>query len=131
MKYMSLLGVSYIGMGVGSTVSTADKDGQGMSMMLGGDPDAVKRVMPILEKVAAKDEKGVPCVKFMGPRGAGHYVKMAHDGVQQGMMGVLNEAWEMMFKSLHMPLEEISQVFSAWSREGKLVGPSTSSTKSH
>ncbi|RPA86724.1 6-phosphogluconate dehydrogenase, decarboxylating [Ascobolus immersus RN42] len=120
MKYMSLMGISYIGMGVGSTVSTADKDCEGMSMMLGGDPDAVKRVLPTLEKVAAKDDRGVPCVRFMGPRGAGHYVKMAHDGVQQGMMGVLNEAWEMMFKSLHMPLEEVSQVFDSWVKTGKL-----------
>jgi len=49
--------------------------------------------MPFLEKVAAKDKQGRPCVKPLGPGGCGHYVKMVHNGIEQGMMSTLCEVW--------------------------------------
>jgi 6-phosphogluconate dehydrogenase len=49
--------------------------------------------MPFLEKVAAKDKQGRPCVKPLGPGGCGHYVKMVHNGIEQGMMSTLREVW--------------------------------------
>jgi 6-phosphogluconate dehydrogenase len=71
--------------------------------------------MPLLEAFAVKDEdSGRPCVTFIGPRGAGHYVKMAHNGIEQGMMGALAESWELMFKCLHMKLNDIADVYEAW-----------------
>lgn len=78
--------------------------------------------MPLLEAFAAKDPaSGAPCVAPIGPGGAGHYVKMAHNGIEQGMMSALAEAWELLFKCQHMPLERIADAFESWASAGELV----------
>lgn len=51
----------------------------------------------------------------------GHYVKMIHNGIEQGMLGVLNEVWEMLFKCLHTNLDDLSKIFEGWAASGELV----------
>lgn len=104
--------VDYIGLGVSGGYQSAR---HGPSMSPGGDPAAVQRVMPLLEKVAAKDSDGNPCVAPIGPGGSGHYVKMVHNGIEQGMMGAIAEAWALLRFNLGCELDEISGIFKQWS----------------
>jgi 6-phosphogluconate dehydrogenase len=118
-KALAQEGIALIGCGVSGGYQSARR---GPSMSPGGDLSVLRRVLPQLEEWCAKDEKtGEPCVAAVGPGGSGHYVKMVHNGIEQGMLGVLNEAWEMLFKCLHTPLDEISQIFEAWAGNGELV----------
>lgn len=91
-------------------------------MSPGGDPEALEKIMPLLRKVAAKDRNGEPCVRKMGPGGAGHYVKMVHNGIEQGMMSALCEVWGILRYNLKMPLDEIGAILKEWNGEGELVG---------
>lgn len=74
-------GIKWIGMGVSGGYQSARR---GPSMSPGGDREAIEFVLPLLEKFAAKSDDGKPCVQYMGPRGAGHYVKMVHNGIENG-----------------------------------------------
>jgi 6-phosphogluconate dehydrogenase len=94
-------------------------------MCPGGDISALKEVLPLLEKVAAKDKNEKPCVGIIGMGGAGHYVKMMHNGIEHGMMSAICEAWGIMRK-MAMDYEEIGDVFRQWNSEGELVSPSSS-----
>jgi 6-phosphogluconate dehydrogenase len=89
-------------------------------MCPGGDESALKEVLPLLQKVAAKDREGKPCVGVIGKGGAGHYVKMVHNGIEHGMMSAICEAWGIMRK-LGMGYEEIGEVFKDWNSSGELV----------
>ena len=73
------------------------------------------------ERVAAKDKEGNPCVAPIGPGGSGHYVKMMHNGIEQGMLGALTEAWGIMHFKLGLGLDEIAGIFEQWNTEGELV----------
>ena len=74
------------------------------------------------DKIAAKDAKsGKPCVANLGPAGCGHYVKMVHNGIEQGILGVVNEAWELLYKCLHTDLDTIARIFKKWEDDGELV----------
>ena len=110
-------GVSYIGMGVSGGFSGARN---GPSLMPSGDERAVNRLMPLLEKIAAKDDQERPCVTNIGTGGAGHYVKMVHNGIEHGVMSALAEAWGLMHSCLGMNGDEIGDVFDSWNREGEL-----------
>ena len=105
----------------------------GPSMMPGGDPDSWKHLKPIWEAVAAKvDAKtgkpledyapgkpvtgGVPCTAYLGPNGAGHYVKMVHNGIEYIDMQLICEAYTLMSNLLGMKAPEISKVFSQWNQ---------------
>jgi 6-phosphogluconate dehydrogenase len=78
--------------------------------------------MPLLEAFAIDDpQTGQPCVANIGPGGAGHYVKMVHNGIEHGMQSALAEAWEMLFKCQHMKLERIADIFESWTKEGELA----------
>ncbi|KAK8001928.1 6-phosphogluconate dehydrogenase (decarboxylating) [Apiospora marii] len=112
-------GIHYIGCGVSGGYQAARA---GPSMSPGGKPEALKQMMPFFQKVAAKDSKGRPCVTPVGPRGSGHYVKMVHNGIEQGMMSVLAEAWLMMSRGLGLRNDEIRDVFKAWDASGPLSG---------
>lgn len=112
-------GIHYIGMGVSGGYQSAR---HGPSISPGGSPEALKQVMPFLEKVAAKDKQGRPCVKKLGPGGCGHYVKMVHNGIEQGMMSTICEVWFIMNHCLNMEYEEIANVFEEWNKSGPLVG---------
>jgi 6-phosphogluconate dehydrogenase len=113
-------GASYVGMGVSGGFSGAR---HGPSLMPGGDERALDRLLPLLTKIAAKDDQGRPCVTKIGSGGSGHYVKMIHNGIEHGMMSALCEAWELMDHCLGMGSEQIGSVFDAWSSEGELVRP--------
>lgn len=90
-------------------------------MCPGGDISALNEVLPLLQKVAAKDKNGQPCVGVIGKGGAGHYVKMMHNGIEHGMMSAISEAWGIMGK-MGMGDEEIGDVLAQWNSEGELVG---------
>ncbi|KAI9821061.1 MAG: hypothetical protein M1827_003794 [Pycnora praestabilis] len=110
-------GVYYIGMGVSGGYQAARR---GPSMCPGGEERALDIVMPLLQKVAAKDNKGRPCVSMAGVGGSGHYVKMIHNGIEHGMMSAISEAWQIMEKSIGMKYEDIGDVFAKWNSEGEL-----------
>lgn len=91
-------GVKWIGMGVSGGYQSARR---GPSMSPGGDKEAVELVVPLLEQYAARDSKtGQPCVNYIGPRGAGHYVKMVHNGIENGMLSTICEACESILSCL-------------------------------
>ncbi|KAL1864049.1 hypothetical protein VTK73DRAFT_6251 [Phialemonium thermophilum] len=108
------LGIHYIGMGVSGGYQSARA---GPSMCPGGNDEALDLIMPFLQKIAAKDKNGRPCVAKIGPGSSGHYVKMVHNGIEQGMMSALCEAWAVMNQGLSMTYEEIADVFDRWNRE--------------
>lgn len=112
-------GVHWIGTGVSGGYQAAKR---GPSMTPGGDPKALHEVLPLLEKYAAKDANGNPCVANIGPRGAGHYVKMVHNGTENGMLSSLCEAWSLLRKSLGLSNDEIGKIFERWNSEGELRG---------
>jgi 6-phosphogluconate dehydrogenase len=111
-------GVAYIGMGISGGFNGAR---HGPSLMPSGDDWALDLIMPLLQKVAAKDDQGRPCVTKIGPGGSGHYVKMIHNGIEHGVMSALCEAWELMDQCLQMDGQEIGEVFESWNRNGELV----------
>jgi 6-phosphogluconate dehydrogenase len=111
-------GVYYIGMGVSGGYQSSRR---GPSMSPGGDDKALDLIMPFLEKIAAKDAKGIPCVAKVGQGGGGHYVKMIHNGIEHGMMSAISEAWEIMNKHMGMKYDEIGKVFEEWNSKGELV----------
>lgn len=111
-------GVAYIGLGVSGGSYGARN---GPSLMPGGDKWAVDLIMPILTKIAARDDQGRPCVTNVGTGGSGHFVKMIHNGIEHGIMSALAEAWEIMDKGLEMTGDEIADVFDSWNANGELV----------
>ena len=105
-------GLNYIGTGV-----SGGEEGAlwGPAIMPGGQPEAYRLVEPILTAIAAKAE-GEPCVAYMGPRGAGHYVKMVHNGIEYGDMQLIAEAYDVMARGLRMPAAELAEVFGQWNQ---------------
>ncbi len=87
----------------------------GPAMMPGGDREAYALVEPIFTKIAAQVD-GVPCVSYIGPDGAGHYVKMVHNGIEYGDMQIISEAYVLMKNALGMSAAEIHQVFKDWNQ---------------
>jgi 6-phosphogluconate dehydrogenase len=110
-------GIRYIGCGVSGGYQAARA---GPSMCPGGDESGLKEVLPLLQKVAAKDKEGKPCVGIIGRGGAGHYVKMVHNGIEHGMMSAICEAWGLMRK-LGLDYEQIGDVLKEWDLSGELV----------
>ncbi|MGP6146174.1 NADP-dependent phosphogluconate dehydrogenase [Jeotgalibaca sp. A122] len=115
-KELENSGVNFIGTGVSGGEEGALK---GPSIMPGGQKEAYELVAPILEKIAAKAEDGTPCVAYIGNDGAGHYVKMVHNGIEYGDMQLIAESYDLMRNFLKMSVEEIAAVFKEWS-EGEL-----------
>jgi 6-phosphogluconate dehydrogenase len=121
-RELSEKGVAWIGMGVSGGYQSARR---GPSMSPGGDREAVQKVLPILEKFSAKassseDTKEFPCVAYIGPGGSGHYVKMMHNGIENGMLSTLCEAWGIMKFCLGMSNDEIGSVLDRWNSQGSL-----------
>lgn len=115
-------GVHYIGMGISGGFNGAR---YGPAMMPGGSTHAVQMLLPLLQKIAARDELGRPCVAHIGQGGSGHYVKMVHNGIEHGVMSALAEAWELMSRCLGMDGDAIGKVFDSWCEEGPLVSHSS------
>ncbi|EXJ86035.1 hypothetical protein A1O1_06404 [Capronia coronata CBS 617.96] len=110
-------GIHYIGCGVSGGYQSARS---GPSMSPGGNAEALKKVLPFLQRVAAKDRQGRPCVTAIGPGGSGHYVKMVHNGIEQGMLSAIAEVWFIMNRCLKLKYERIAEIFESWNQDGPL-----------
>ena len=110
-KLVESKGMLYIGTGVSGGEEGALN---GPSMMPGGSPAAWPRVRPILQAICAKVDGGVPCCDWVGENGAGHFVKMVHNGIEYGDMELICEAYQLMRDYLHMTAEEMHAVFTEW-----------------
>ena len=104
--------ILFIGTGISGGEEGALK---GPAMMPGGSAEAYALVEPIFTKIAAQVE-GTPCCSYIGPDGAGHYVKMVHNGIEYGDMQLICEAYSLMKGILGMNADEMHEVFSEWNR---------------
>ncbi len=114
-KYVEEKGLLYVGTGVSGGEEGALK---GPSMMPGGSEKAWPLVKPIFQAIAAKvgPNNDIPCCEWVGPRGAGHYVKMVHNGIEYGDMQLICEAYLMLREGLGLSNDEIYEVFAEWNR---------------
>ena len=111
-KELENSGINFIGMGTSGGQKGALN---GPSLMPGGQKKAYDLVAPILKQIAAKaPEDGEPCVAYIGPNGAGHYVKMVHNGIEYGDMELIAESYDLMKRVLHMSNAEIAATFDEW-----------------
>jgi 6-phosphogluconate dehydrogenase len=108
-------GLNFFGMGVSGGEEGAR---YGPSLMPGGARDAYEHVKPILESIAAKSDSG-PCVTYVGPDGAGHFVKMVHNGIEYGDMQLIAEAYDLLRRGLGLGAPELAEIFASWN-EGLL-----------
>ncbi len=106
-------GINFIGTGVSGGEEGALK---GPSIMPGGQKEAYELVAPILEQISAKSEDGEPCVTYIGPNGAGHYVKMVHNGIEYGDMQLIAESYDLMQNILGLSVEEMADIFKEWNK---------------
>ena len=86
----------------------------GPAIMPGGQPEAWDRVAPILRAIAARADDGQACVEYLGPRGAGHYVKMVHNGIEYADMQLIAEAYDLLHRGLGLPADELHDIFKEW-----------------
>lgn len=111
-KALAEHGILYLGMGI----SGGEKGARfGPSMMPGGPPEGYQRIAHILEAVAAKVD-GDPCVTYLGPGSAGHYVKMVHNGIEYGIMQLISETYDLMKRGIGLTDEEIHEIYSGWNQ---------------
>ncbi len=105
------LGFYYIGTGV-----SGGEEGAllGPSLMPGGSEEAWPLVKPILQGISAKAENNIPCCDWIGKGGAGHFVKMVHNGIEYGDMQIISEIYDIMRKVLKLETQEISKIFTEW-----------------
>ena len=110
-------GINFIGTGV----SGGEKGAlEGPSIMPGGQKEAYDLIAPIFEQIAGKaPQDGKPCVAYMGPNGAGHYVKMVHNGIEYGDMQLIAESYDLLKRVLGLDNAEIQSIFEEWN-EGEL-----------
>ncbi len=108
-------GLLFLGTGVSGGEEGALK---GPSMMPGGSPDAWPALKPIFQAIAAKvgPNHDIPCCEWVGPRGAGHYVKMVHNGIEYGDMQLICEGYSMLKEALGLSNDEIYEVFADWNK---------------
>jgi 6-phosphogluconate dehydrogenase len=100
---------------VGSGVSGGEEGAlRGPAIMPGGPRPAWEALAPILKAIAARADDGEPCVAYMGPRGAGHYVKMVHNGIEYGDMQLIAEVYDLLSRGGGLSATEIADIFSAW-----------------
>ena len=106
-------GFLYIGTGVSGGEEGALK---GPSIMPGGNPSAWPHVRDIFQAIAAKVDDGSPCCDWVGQDGAGHYVKMVHNGIEYGDMQMIAEAYDLMRQVLNIEPQEMSEIFKEWNK---------------
>lgn len=111
-KELSELGLHFIGTGVSGGEEGALK---GPSIMPGGQKEAYDLVAPIFKDISAK-VNGEPCTTYIGPDGAGHYVKMVHNGIEYGDMQLISEAYFLLKNVLGLTADELHKVFSDWNK---------------
>ncbi|MHC4193359.1 MAG: decarboxylating NADP(+)-dependent phosphogluconate dehydrogenase, partial [Planctomycetota bacterium] len=112
-EYVESKGKLYIGTGVSGGEEGALK---GPSMMPGGSPAAWEHVKAIFQAVCAKTPNGEPCCDWVGENGAGHFVKMTHNGIEYGDMQMICETYQIMKKGLGMSNQEMHEVFAEWNK---------------
>ena len=112
-KYLAEKGLNFIGSGV-----SGGEEGAllGPAIMPGGAPEAWPAVKPIFQAIAAKVAGGLPCCEWVGNDGAGHYVKMVHNGIEYGDMQMICEAYWIMKNLLDLSAAEMHEVFSEWNK---------------
>ena len=104
-------GILFIGTGVSGGEEGARR---GPSIMPGGNPAAWPHVKDIFQSIAAKVEDGTPCCDWVGEDGAGHYVKMVHNGIEYGDMQLICEAYDLLHRGLGLTAAELHAVFTDW-----------------
>ncbi len=104
-------GFNFMGIGV-----SGGEEGAlwGPAIMPGGQREGWEALAPIFRAITAKAEDGEPCVEYMGPRGAGHYVKMVHNGIEYGDMQLIAEVYDILHRGGGLSVKEISDLFSQW-----------------
>ena len=112
-KELQGTGIYYIGTGVSGGEEGALR---GPAIMPGGNPEAWPLVKPILQAIAAKAEDGAPCCEWIGSGGAGHFVKMVHNGIEYADMQMICEAFFLMQRLLGLSADEMSRVFADWNK---------------
>ena len=112
-KELGEKGILFIGTGISGGEEGARF---GPSIMPGGNPEAWPHVKEILQSIAAKTPDGDPCCDWVGDGGAGHYVKMVHNGIEYGDMQLIGEAYHLMKEGLGMGADEMHEVFEAWNK---------------
>ena len=115
-QYLEPTGLGFMGMGVSGGEEGALN---GPSLMPGGTSSAYKELEPILTKIAAQVDDG-PCVTYIGPGGAGHYVKMVHNGIEYGDMQLIAEAYDLLKNALGLDNDEIQKIFAQWNTTDEL-----------
>lgn len=110
--YLQGKGIHFFGSGVSGGAKGARK---GPSIMPGGNKEAYAHVKPIFEAVSAKFN-GEPCVAYLGPKSAGNYVKMVHNGIEYGLMQLTSEIYDLLRKSCNLSNEELHKVFDTWNK---------------
>ncbi|MBE9042967.1 decarboxylating NADP(+)-dependent phosphogluconate dehydrogenase [Pleurocapsales cyanobacterium LEGE 10410] len=115
-KDLESSGLGFVGMGVSGGEEGALN---GPSLMPGGTESGYRDLEPILTKIAAQVDDG-PCVTYIGPGGAGHYVKMVHNGIEYGDMQLIAEAYDLMKNTLGLSADELEKVFTEWNKTEEL-----------
>ena len=112
-KALAAEGLHFVGMGV-----SGGEEGAlwGPAIMPGGTPESWQALAPILRKIAAKAEDGEPCVALMGPRGAGHFVKTVHNGIEYADMQLIAEIYDLLNRGAGMQPGELADVFDEWNQ---------------
>jgi 6-phosphogluconate dehydrogenase len=112
-KALAAKGILFIGTGVSGGEEGARR---GPSIMPGGNPAAWPHVKPIFQAIAAKVEDGTPCCDWVGEDGAGHFVKMVHNGIEYGDMQLICEAYDLLKHGLGLSADELHDVFAEWNK---------------
>jgi 6-phosphogluconate dehydrogenase len=111
-KFLAGKGLQFMGMGISGGEAGAR---YGPSLMPGGSPEMYDRVGPILEAASAHVH-GDPCVAYLGPGSAGHYVKMVHNGIEYGIMELIVETYDLMKRALGLTPKDLAPIYDAWDR---------------
>jgi len=112
-SYVESKGMLYIGAGV-----SGGEEGAllGPSIMPGGSPEAWEQIKPIFQAISAKVEDGTPCCDWVGENGAGHFVKMVHNGIEYGDMQLITEAYQILKDLVGMNADEMHKIFNEWNK---------------
>ena len=113
MKALEGTGILYIGTGVSGGEEGALR---GPSIMPGGNPEGWPLVKPVFQKIAAKGPDGLPCCEWIGPDGAGHFVKMIHNGIEYADMQMIGEAFDLMERALGLTPAAMQVIFDDWNK---------------
>jgi 6-phosphogluconate dehydrogenase len=112
-KYLADKGILFVGTGVSGGEEGARR---GPSMMPGGNPAAWPHVKNIFQSICAKVEDGTPCCDWVGEDGAGHFVKMVHNGIEYGDMQLICEAYDLLQRCLGLKPDELAEIFTEWNK---------------